>query len=460
MKHSRQSAGPEPLDAVGVGIGPFNLSVAALLQPLAELDSVFYEQREEFSWHSGLLLPEGSVQVSFLKDPVTLADPTNPYSFLSYLFAKRRLYRFLIAGFPKIKRLEFNDYFRWICDSLPNLRFATPVEKIDHQNDALVVTAGGERRRTRNVVLATGLTPRVPACAGPHLGDTVFHSGEFLHQRVRPEGRCIAVVGGGQSAAELVYHLLTQESTLPDKLYWIARRRNFVPLDDSPFVEEVFTPSYVDFFYHLPQKTRARLLQDQRYSSDGVNHDLLQAIYRRLYELEFLNGAGRSFKLCIDTELQELAPGSRGWTLGVYDQLVERHYDVEADTVILATGFEWEIPPCLDPIVGRLELENGRYRLREDYSIVWDGPEELKLFAQNAGRHCRGVPDPNLSLMAWRGAKIVNAIAGRRVYDVEEASSVFDWPAPPEEPPEDASELDDEALLELAAAARDLEDGP
>jgi lysine N6-hydroxylase len=38
----------------------------------------------------------------------------------------------------------------------------------------------------------------------------------------------------------------------------------------------------------------------------------------------------------------------------------------------------------------------------------------------------RGVADPNLSLMAWRSAIIVNSLVGRQVYDVTGESSVFD----------------------------------
>ncbi|WP_256967364.1 lysine N(6)-hydroxylase/L-ornithine N(5)-oxygenase family protein, partial [Streptomyces caniscabiei] len=40
-----------PRDLVGIGIGPANLSLAALAHPLAELDAVFYERRPGFDWH-------------------------------------------------------------------------------------------------------------------------------------------------------------------------------------------------------------------------------------------------------------------------------------------------------------------------------------------------------------------------------------------------------------------------
>ncbi|NUV64351.1 SidA/IucD/PvdA family monooxygenase, partial [Streptomyces sp. CAI-85] len=74
------SAPDTPRDLVGVGIGPCNLSLAALAHPLAELDAVFYDQAPAFAWHPGLLLDGSRIQVPFLADLVTLADPTSPWS--------------------------------------------------------------------------------------------------------------------------------------------------------------------------------------------------------------------------------------------------------------------------------------------------------------------------------------------------------------------------------------------
>lgn len=61
----------EVLDVVGVGAGPFNLSVAALLHPIEEVTSKFFEQQSSYSWHPGMLLPNVSIQNSFLKDLVS-----------------------------------------------------------------------------------------------------------------------------------------------------------------------------------------------------------------------------------------------------------------------------------------------------------------------------------------------------------------------------------------------------
>jgi hypothetical protein len=38
-------------DFIGVGIGPFNLGLACLAQPISELRGLFLEQKSEFNWH-------------------------------------------------------------------------------------------------------------------------------------------------------------------------------------------------------------------------------------------------------------------------------------------------------------------------------------------------------------------------------------------------------------------------
>jgi lysine/ornithine N-monooxygenase len=82
----------------------------------------------------------------------------------------------------------------------------------------------------------------------------------------------------------------------------------------------------------------------------------------------------------------------------------------------------------LQPIVHLFQRDGNDFVLNEDYSVKWDGPESMKIYIQNGARHCRGVADPNLSLMAWRSARIVNSVMGRCVYDVAENASAFDVP--------------------------------
>ncbi|MEC8055929.1 MAG: SidA/IucD/PvdA family monooxygenase, partial [Pseudomonadota bacterium] len=73
------------LDFIGIGLGPFNLSLASLLQDKTKLNYLFFEQKDRFDWHAGMQLPNTMLQVPFMADLVSMVDPTSPYSFLNYL---------------------------------------------------------------------------------------------------------------------------------------------------------------------------------------------------------------------------------------------------------------------------------------------------------------------------------------------------------------------------------------
>lgn len=76
---------PEPHDFIGIGLGPFNLGLACLTEPIHELSGVFLESKPDFEWHAGMFLEGAHLQTPFMSDLVTMADPTSPYSFLNYL---------------------------------------------------------------------------------------------------------------------------------------------------------------------------------------------------------------------------------------------------------------------------------------------------------------------------------------------------------------------------------------
>ena len=62
-------------DIIGIGIGPFNLGLAALSAEIPELECLFIEKNDQFNWHPGMMLPSAKMQVPFYADLVTLANP-------------------------------------------------------------------------------------------------------------------------------------------------------------------------------------------------------------------------------------------------------------------------------------------------------------------------------------------------------------------------------------------------
>ncbi len=80
------------------------------------------------------------------------------------------------------------------------------------------------------------------------------------------------------------------------------------------------------------------------------------------------------------------------------------------------------------PLRARLdEGVSGAYRLDTNFRACWDGPADRGIFVQNAGRIDLGIFEPQLSLMAWRSAKIVNALLGQDVFDLEQNPPIVDW---------------------------------
>lgn len=53
-------------DLIGVGIGPFNLGLAAMMEETGGKDVLFFEQSTEFNWHKGMLIEGTTLQVPFL----------------------------------------------------------------------------------------------------------------------------------------------------------------------------------------------------------------------------------------------------------------------------------------------------------------------------------------------------------------------------------------------------------
>lgn len=202
----------EPYDLVGIGIGPFNLGLAALAEPLADVRALFLEAKPSFSWHPGLLLDGATLQVPFLADLVSLVDPTSRWSFLNYLREHDRLFPFYFSERFHVPRREYDHYCRWVADSLPSCRFGARVDGLRWDGDSFAVSYGSEQVRARNVVLGVGTEPVVPSALAGVLGKEVFHAGQYLtHAPALDGAQDVTVVGSGQSGAEVFLDLLRQQ---------------------------------------------------------------------------------------------------------------------------------------------------------------------------------------------------------------------------------------------------------
>jgi L-ornithine N5-monooxygenase len=65
-----------------------------------------------------MLIDDATMQVSFLKDLVTMRDPASDFSSLCYLKRRDRLVDFINHKTLFPLRAEFHDYFEWTADRL------------------------------------------------------------------------------------------------------------------------------------------------------------------------------------------------------------------------------------------------------------------------------------------------------------------------------------------------------
>ncbi|WP_282607867.1 lysine N(6)-hydroxylase/L-ornithine N(5)-oxygenase family protein [Pelagibius sp. Alg239-R121] len=415
-------------DLIGVGIGPSNLSLAALLVPVTNFRTRFLDRRSHFNWHPGLMLPGARLQTSFLKDLVTAVDPTSPHSFLSYLVAKKRFYDFVNAAFDNIGRSEFADYLAWVAKRLDGLHFSCPVREIDFDGTRFVVRSDQGTATTANLCIATGNTANLPDWANTHLGERCFHASEILQQSRDITGKRVAVVGGGQTGAEVFLALAQGLFGTAASVNWISRRPNFDPLDETHFANEIFTPDYLQRFFDLPEGRKPCVVDEQKLKSDGISPSTLREIYHLLYQLRHLSNGKSNLSLMPGREVFALQKQADGMSLSTRNHMVGEDESLSADIVVLCTGYRTLVPEFLEPLATRIESDNqGRPQLNRNFGVLWDGPSDRRIYMQNCARHSHGIADPQLSLMAWRSAAIVNDLIGRRVYDIEQCPPVVNW---------------------------------
>lgn len=417
------------LDLAGIGVGPFNLSLAALLAPVPGVEARFFERRPNFSWHPGMMLPGSRMQTSFLKDLVTPVDPSSRYSFLSYIVQKGRFYRFVNAEFSRVRRVEFADYLRWVAGQVHSVRFGAEVVDVAPTDAGFQVSfSNKEPVLAKHLAVATGLLPHVPAWARDHVSGHCFHTHGYQNSELSVEGKRVAVVGGGQSGAEVLLQLLNGVRGRASEVSWVSRRPGLDPLDETAFTNEYFTPDYVKHFHRLPEERRRAIAYSQKLTGDGVSPETLRDLSQYLYEHDFLKPAESRYRIMTNREVRTMARRAGGYELTLRNAFNQVDESLNADVVILATGYRYSLPVCLQPLSGRLETDSeGHMRLDEDYTARWDGPQGHRIYMINAGRHSHGIPDSQLSLAAWRSAVIINSLCDREVYAVEPCAAPLEW---------------------------------
>ncbi|GAA5087607.1 lysine N(6)-hydroxylase/L-ornithine N(5)-oxygenase family protein [Chryseobacterium ginsengisoli] len=410
-------------DIIGIGIGPFNLGLAALLEPIESINSLFLDQAEGFDWHPGLMLDNATLQVPFMADLVTMADPTSKFSFLNFLKENDRLYKFYIRESFYILRKEYNLYCQWVANQLENCLFGNKVENVsfDETQETYIIDVldlknnDVKKYYTKKLALGTGTQPRLPEFMEDKNYPNVIHTSEYLNKKEQIlNSKSVSIIGSGQSAAEIFQDLLP-ETTDGLKMNWFTRPDRFFPMEYSKLTLELTSPEYVDHFYQMPPNQRKNLLAKQPPLYKGINFDLINDIFDSLYEMSVGNEP-LNVELKPSCQLDSIYPEGNSYVLNFTHVQDDATFTHDSDYVILATGYKYKEPKFLQGIENQIQRTgDGLFDVSRYYTI----DNKKTIFVQNAELHTHGFVTPDLGMGAYRNSIIINSLAGKEIYKVE-----------------------------------------
>ncbi|MCV7227872.1 lysine N(6)-hydroxylase/L-ornithine N(5)-oxygenase family protein [Mycolicibacterium komossense] len=407
------------LGVVGVGFGPSNLGLAIALEEHNEtaeapISAEFLEAKLEFGWHTDMLIPGTTMQISFLKDLASQRNVRSRYTFLNYLTERGRLNEFINhqTFFPT--RLEFHDYLEWAAERVDaTVRYGTRAVAVRDEGDCLAVDVEGAQTttlRARAVVLAGGLHPQLPG--GVVETPRQFHNHGLLtkiselpsitHNR-------FVVVGAGQSAAEVTDYLHTTYTNA--EVHGVFAKYGYSPADDSPYANRVFDPAAVDDFYMADPSVRQRLIDYHRATNYScVDLPLIETLYAREYA-ERVAGHRRLY-FHGASGVQSVTEDGAGVQVAIEHHPTKTVETMVCDAVVYATGFA---PMPLPDILGDL-CDSAVYAadgpaVERDYRLRTSREIPGAIYLQGGTEHTHGLSSSLISNIAVRCGEIVESIA-------------------------------------------------
>ncbi|KAF1921203.1 L-ornithine 5-monooxygenase (L-ornithine N(5)-oxygenase) [Ampelomyces quisqualis] len=466
--HLRFTPEEELHDLICVGFGPASLAIGVALHDALDgtdpsLEDVpglqgrppkvaFLEKQSQFAWHAGMLLPGAKMQITFLKDMATMRNPRSEFTFINYLHQKNHLVEFANLNTFLPARVEYEDYMGWCASWFDEVvSYDQEVIKVMPEKSAsgeintfTVVSRNNrtgctETRRTKHVVISAGGRPNIPK-PFPTNHPKVIHSSKFkyISKQLLKDHQApynIAVVGNGQSAAEIFDFLHTNYPNSRTRL--LIKGGALRPSDDSPFVNEIFNPSRIDCTYNQAPKLRSATLTEDKGTNYGVVRlPLLEHIYETLYMQRIRHGnspaeeahwphrimpyrrvveveASPVVKEGIRLHMQDSSPLYLSDTPGASEQ----REVLDVDAVFVATGYFRDLHETLlkdaRHVMAGGDSMDAKWSVGRDYRIRFeDGrvSEDAGVWLQGCCEKTHGLSDTLLSVLATRGGEMVRSV--------------------------------------------------
>ncbi|WP_102336564.1 lysine N(6)-hydroxylase/L-ornithine N(5)-oxygenase family protein [Salimicrobium jeotgali] len=417
-------------DVIGIGIGPYNLGMAGLIDQTNEVEGIFFDDTPKFEWHPGMLVEKMDLQVPFMADLATFADPKSPYTFMNYLYENNRLFPFYLYQNFKIPRQEYNDYLQWAADRLDNLYFGhVVVDVLDHEEEEYYtvqvedkMTGELKKYETKHVLMGTGTKPLAFKGTEELPREDVLHSSRYLFEKDQLlRSQDVTVIGSGQSALEIFLDLLEEQERQDMRITLLTRSGGLFQLDQAKFAQEMFTPEYIDYFHSLSEEKRLEALDTLKPLRKGIDPDTLIRLYTKLYHRTAGGGESGIFIQPM-TEVNNITYDNGRYHLDCYQWQEEEQYVHSTKKVVLATGYEPHFPKWfMQNFKDKIEWEGEmQYKVTRDYKLVFNEERSHHFFTATGLTHSHGTGATNLGLAVHRNIHILNAIAGKEVYRNQE----------------------------------------
>ncbi|MCC2625739.1 MAG: ornithine monooxygenase [Burkholderiales bacterium] len=421
-------------DILGIGFGPANLALAIALDgSLKKMKCKFLESSPNGIWQEQMLIDGSDIQNVPHRDLITPVNPMSKFTFINYLVEHNKFFDYMNLMVLYPLRKEYAKYIKWCADHFSQyVSYNTKATKISVKHCAnkqsyYEVTANtGEVYLTRSLVIGTGRVPYIPKQFAALSSSRLCHLTQYLtyiDKLSAQKEQClnIAVIGGSQSAAEI---LLDLNKTFPNaKIHSFIRKFSFKLKDVSPFSYEMINPDFTEYYFNRTHEEQLEIrshLHTANYSS--VDADVLNKLYMELYEQE-LDGNQRLF-IHKNTQIETAVEVCESHQIKlVYVEKYTKEKNAELfDLVILATGFkdmgikenQEKYPPILQHVVNNFEFHKvGFLAVKADYSLAAKSEHvaSIPLYLNGLCETSHGLGDAgSLSLLSLRAKAIKNSI--------------------------------------------------
>ncbi|MEV0280210.1 SidA/IucD/PvdA family monooxygenase [Streptomyces sp. NPDC050610] len=418
---------PPCYDVLGIGFGPANIALAAAMEEAFEEDGgtlptmKFLEGEVDPVWQGGMLLDGSNIQNNPIRDLVTLRNPRSRHSYINYLHQSGRLLSHLNLPQEFPLRREYAQYIGWVRRSFDHLvGYGRPVVSVEVVRDGgrrvwELTTRQRERYRGRSLVMGTGRTPYVPPPFSSLDDDRVLHLTRYLYRLhdLDREPRSVAVIGGSQSAVEIVLDLARR---LPrTEVHLCVRSFGLRLKDTSPFSEEGFFPEFTDYYYQASRAGKRILdayMRPTNYSA--ADADVLHELYLLLYE-QGIKGRQR-VHVHRNHAVRKLSTVEGGLVLAAEDVHTGEPLELTADLIVLATGFrdlgpaahQEPYPPLLAGVADSFAFDSDGYlAIDPDYRVVTEQDGTPPLFLNGLCETSHGIGDAgSFSLLSLRAGTL------------------------------------------------------